>query len=135
MAAARPLPKPTPETQGFWDAVARHELQLQRCADCDEAYFPPQPTCPRCGGGAVTSFVAGGAATLYSFVVSHLAPPGFTPPYVLGVVELEEGPRLLSPVVGADLAAGEPQLDDPLEVDFEDVEGTTLYTFRRRAES
>jgi uncharacterized OB-fold protein len=135
MVAARPLPRSTPETDEFWDGVAHHRLLLQRCADCAQPYFPPQPTCPRCGGGVVSSFAASGAATLYSFVVSHLSPPGFTPPYVLGVVQLEEGPRLLSPIVGVDLAAGQPALDDALEVAFEDVEGTTLYTFRRRSSS
>jgi uncharacterized OB-fold protein len=108
---------------------------LQRCTDCARPYFPPQQTCPRCGGGAVTPFAASGAATLHSFVVSHLAPPGFTTPYVLGVVELEEGPRLLSPIRDVDLAAGEPTLDVPLQVDFEDVDGTTLYAFRQRGGS
>jgi uncharacterized OB-fold protein len=135
VATARALPRPTPETQEFWDGVSRRQLLLQRCTDCAEAYFPPQPTCPRCAGAAITSFAAGGEATLHSFVVSHLAPPGFTPPYVLGVVQLAEGPRLLSPIYGVDLVAGAPILDEDLELSFEEVEGTVLYAFTRRVAS
>lgn len=129
MGADRPLPRATPETREFWDGVGRHQLLLQRCDDCRLPYFPPQPTCPRCAGATMTSFAASGVGRVYSAITSHLAPPGFSPPYVLAVIELDEGPRLLSLIRGID-PDEDVALDTPVEVVFEEVGDTTLYAFR-----
>jgi uncharacterized protein len=132
VAADRTPPQATPETREFWDAVADQRLLLQRCTACTAAYFPPQPTCPRCAGTSVTSFAAAGGGRVYSSIVSHLSPLGFSPPYVLAVIELDEGPRLLAPIRGVDAHAELP-LDAPVDVVFEDAGGTTVYAFRPRA--
>ncbi|MBS0562724.1 MAG: OB-fold domain-containing protein, partial [Proteobacteria bacterium] len=94
---ARPLP--TPETKHFWDGTREGELRLQRCDACAKTYFPPRPFCPACGHREVSIVKASGKATLYSYVIHHRKVPGFTPPYAIAVVELEEGPRMMTNIV------------------------------------
>ncbi len=112
MAPTRPLPRPTPETQHFWDGTAAGELRLQRCRGCERTYFPPQPFCPGCASDDVEIVVASGRGSLYSYVITHRAAAGFEAPYVIAEVELEEGPRMLSNLV--DLAPDPTQL--PLDL-------------------
>ena len=95
-APKRALPKPTPETQHFWDGTRARELRLQRCDACAHVYFPPRPVCPICHAREVSVFAASGRATLYSYVIHHRPVPGYEPPYAIAVVELEEGPRMMS---------------------------------------
>ena len=115
----RPLPRPTPETRHFWDGARAGELRLQRCRGCARAYFPPRPFCPHCGGGDVEVFRASGRATLYSYVIHHRPVPGFEPPYSIAVVALEEGPRMMTNVVGVEQTPEALVLDMPLEVAFQ----------------
>ena len=117
----RALPEPTPETQHFWDGTKLGELRLQRCNDCARAYFPPRPFCPECASRAVTVFAATGRGTLHSYVISHRPAPGFDPPYAIAIVELEEGPRLMSNISGVPQTPEALQLDMALEVEFEAV--------------
>ena len=114
----RPLPQPTPETQHFWDGTRVNELRLQRCADCHKAYFPPRPFCPACASAQVAVFKASGRGRLYSYVIHHRPVPGFTPPYAIAVVELEEGPRLMTNIVDCPQTPEALQLDMPLQVTF-----------------
>ncbi len=115
----RPLPRPTPETQHFWDGTREHELRLQRCDACDKVYFPPRPFCPGCASREVSVFRASGRAILYSYVINHRAAPGFEPPYSIAVVELDEGPRMMTNIVGTPQTPEALRLDMPLEVVFE----------------
>jgi uncharacterized protein len=96
----RLVPTPTPETQHVWDAL-RDEgtLLLQRCAACSHIWFPPRPFCPACTSREVEPLASRGRGTLYSYVISHRAAPGFDAPYVIAVVELAEGPRLMTNLV------------------------------------
>ena len=127
---ARPMPAPTPETQHFWDCTAQGELRLQRCRGCSTTYFPPQPFCPACSSDDIAVIVASGRGSLYSYVITHLPAPGCAPPYVLAVVALDEGPRLLSNVVNVDPDPEALPLDLPLEVVYEAVGDVTLPLFR-----
>jgi uncharacterized OB-fold protein len=124
----RDLPEPTPETQHFWDGCKAGELRLQRCSDCTKAYFPPRPFCPRCGSRKVEVFAASGQATLYSYVISHRPPPWLKDapkePQSIAVVELAEGPRMMTNVVGCPQTPEALQLDMPLEVTFEPLSDT-----------
>jgi uncharacterized OB-fold protein len=117
----RPLPAITPETRHFWEGTRAGELRLQRCAACGHAYFPPRPFCPRCASQDVGVFRASGRATLYSYVIHHRPVPGFAPPYSIAVVQLEEGPRMMTNIVGVEQTPAALQLDMPLEVVFEPV--------------
>lgn len=131
MAPQRPIPRPTPETQHFWDGTRAGELRLQRCVDCANAYFPPRPFCPACSSRNVEVFAASGRATLYSYVINHRDVPGFEAPYAIAVAELEEGPRLMTNIVDCDQTPEALQLDMALEVAFEPVsDEITLPLFR-----
>jgi len=127
---ARPLPVPTPETRHFWEGTAAGELRLQRCRACERAYFPPQPFCPRCTGTDVEVVRATGRGSLHSYVINHRPAPGFEAPYVIAVVELEEGPRLLSNLVGVAADPDALPIDLPVVVAFEAVGDVTLPLFR-----
>lgn len=134
--AQRPMPKPTPETMHFWDGTNAGELRLQRCCECDKAYFPPRPFCPDCGSRSVKVVKASGRATLYSYVINERAMPGFTAPYGICVVELEEGPRMMTNIVGCPQTPEALQLDMPLTVVFEKQnDAITLPLFRPAEES
>jgi uncharacterized protein len=128
---ARARPQPTPETQHFWDGTRQHELRLQRCDACGRIYFPPRPFCPACASRSVTVFAASGKAVLYSYVIHHRPVPGFTPPYAIAVVELAEGPRMMTNIVDCAQTPEALQLDMPLEVVFEKLDDEiTLALFR-----
>ncbi len=113
------LPKPTPETKHFWAGTAAGELRLQRCDECRHAYFPPRPFCPKCASRKVSIFKASGRAILYSYVINHRPAPGFTAPYAIAVVELAEGPRMMTNIVECPQTPEALQLDMHLEVVFE----------------
>ncbi len=115
------VPEPTPDTQPFWDGCAAGELRIQRCLDCDQAYFYPRPVCPTCGSARVEWFSASGKATLYSYVINHRPAPGFEDeaPYAIAVVQLAEGPRMMTNLTGVPNTPEELALDMPLRVTFE----------------
>ena len=129
-APPRPLPVPTPETKHFWDGTVVGELRLQRCGECGSTYFPPQPFCPHCSSDNVDVVRSSGRGFLYSYVISHLAAPGFEAPYVIGVVELEEGPRLLTNIVDVPAEPDQLPLDLPVEVVYREIGSITLPLFR-----
>lgn len=127
----RAKPVPTPETQHFWDGTKAGELRLQRCDECRNVYFPPRPFCPACASRKVSVFKASGKAILYSYVIHHRPVAGFTPPYAIAVVELAEGPRMMTNIVGCPQTPEALELDMPLEVVFEPMDETiTLPLFR-----
>ena len=127
----RPLPTPTPETQAFWDGAREGELRLQRCDDCSKVYFPARPFCPACSSKAVSWFKASGRGRLFSYVINHRAPPGFEAPYAIAVVELEEGPRMMTNIVDCAQTPEALELDMPLEVAFEKAtDDITMPLFR-----
>src|SRR5262245_1233250 len=113
--AARAKPKPTPETQHFWDGTQAGELRLQRCDACAHVYFPPRPFCPSCASRKVSVFKASGKGKLYSYVIHHRPAPGFTPPYSIAVVELDEGPRMTTTIIDSAQTPEALQLDMKVE--------------------
>ena len=131
LEAGRARPVPTPETKHFWDGTRDGELRLQRCDDCTRPYFPPRPFCPVCGSRHVSVFKASGRAKLHSYVIHHRKVPGFTPPYAIAVVELAEGPRMMTNIVDCPQTPEALVLDMDLEVTFTPMdEAITLPFFR-----
>ena len=129
--AARAKPKPTPETQHFWDGTRAGELRLQRCNACANVYFPPRPFCPPAPRARSSVFTASGKGRLYSYVIHHRPVPGFTPPYAIAVVELDEGPRMMTNIVDCPQTPEALVLDMPVEVAFEKLDDKiTLPLFR-----
>ena len=118
----RYVPQPTPETQPFWEGTLAGELRLQRCEQCAHVYFPPRPFCPGCAARKVSWFKASGKGKLYSYVIHHRPAPGFTPPYSIAVVQLAEGPRMLTNIV--DIVPEDVKIDMPVQVTFAEAEGS-----------
>ncbi|MFE3658598.1 bifunctional MaoC family dehydratase N-terminal/OB-fold nucleic acid binding domain-containing protein [Streptomyces sp. NPDC059165] len=99
--ALRPRPVINRDTAGFWEGVAAHKLLIQRCGACRTLRFPWLPGCGACGSPDWDTVEAGGDATVYSYVVMHHPPfPAFDPPYAVALVELAEGVRMISNVIG-----------------------------------
>lgn len=113
------MPQPTPETQPFWDGCAAGELRLQRCRPCEAFYFPPRPSCPRCLSTDVEWRSTSGRGTLHTYLINHRPAPGFDAPYAIAVVELDEGPRMMSNIVGVENTPENLELDMALRVTFE----------------
>lgn len=129
---SRVHPRPTSESQVFWDACARHELVLQRCDACGQHWLPPANRCQHCWSDRWTWAEVSGRGHVHSFTVYHRA---YAPelvdqlPYVVAVVALEEGPRLITNVV--DCPPEDVRVDQPVEVTFTDIgEGVALHAFR-----
>ncbi|WKN16026.1 OB-fold domain-containing protein [Streptomyces sp. JUS-F4] len=105
-AARRPRPVINRDNAGFWDGVAEHRLLIQRCTDCATLRLPWLPGCNACGGAEWDTVEAGGDGTVFSHVVMHHPPfPAFAPdgeggPYAVALVELAEGVRIVSNVIG-----------------------------------
>jgi uncharacterized OB-fold protein/acyl dehydratase len=110
--AQRPRPGINRDNQFFWDGARQHELRIQSCSSCGERYFPPTPRCWRCGSFDMGHVVASGRARLYSWAAPHHPQAaGFRYPVVVGLVELEEGTRLVTEIVSCQrrfLAIGMP---------------------------
>jgi len=105
----------------FLEGCRRHELLVQRCESCGHAQFYPRAYCGGCHGSALGWETATGRATVYSYTVVRRAPSAAFAdlvPYVLALVELEEGPRLMSTVVG--IEPEEVEIGMPVELAFED---------------
>lgn len=125
------MPVPTPETQPFWDGCAQGVLRIQRCLDCGKPYFYPRPVCPQCGSTNIEWFTATGDATLYSYVINQRPAPGFEDdaPYAIAVVQLAEGPRMMTNLVDVPAEPEALVLDMPLHVTFEQRGDITLPLF------
>ncbi|MZD10214.1 hypothetical protein GTW43_34810 [Streptomyces sp. SID5785] len=97
----RPRPVVNRDNEGFWAGVADHRLLIQRCGTCETLRFPWLPGCNACGGQDWDTVEARGTGTVFSYVVMHHPPfPAFDPPYAVALVELAEGVRIVSNVVG-----------------------------------
>ena len=115
----RLLPQATPESAHFWEGTKQGELRLQKCASCSHTYFPPQAFCPSCLSDDVAVVRASGRGRVYGFNISHLPAPGLKPPFVIAVIELEEGPRMMSNIVECAPTPDAVQVDMPVQVVFE----------------
>jgi uncharacterized OB-fold protein len=128
----RPLPHPSEISAPHWEGARQRRLMVQRCADCGTHVFIPRPFCTACLSEALEWVESSGRGAIYSYTVIHRPPhPAFSPPYCAAIVELDEGWRMLTNIVGAemsDLAVGR-----RVEVDFLDVDDFTLPVFRLAA--
>jgi len=128
----KPIPTPSEDSKPYWEAARNHELKLQKCRACGAFWFPPGAVCSECTSDAYDWTPVSGKGKVFSFVVFHRSyHPGFNEelPYVVGCIELNEGPRLLSNVVGC--KPDEVRCDMPVEVTFEDITAEiTLPKFR-----
>jgi uncharacterized OB-fold protein len=121
---SKPLPRLlNPElTRPFWEAAKRHELVMPRCKTCDQLFFYPRSECPRCLGSDLEWVRVSGRGRLHSFtIINQPANAAFRDdvPYVYAVVQLIEGPRMISNLVECDVESV--SVDMPVEAVFDDV--------------
>lgn len=118
----KPLPQPGETSRPFWAGTQAHELRLQRCRDCGKHIFYPRPICPFCLSEHLEWVTASGKGKVYSYtVVRRALHPAFKDdvPYVLAIVELDEGPRLTTNIVGA--RPEDVRVDMPVRATYDDV--------------
>jgi uncharacterized OB-fold protein len=126
------LPTIEDETREYWAAAAGGRLLIARCGSCERVHHYPRVMCPFCWSEDVTAVEASGRATLYTYstvYVNDLPPFSGRLPYTAAVVDLEEGPRLMTTIVDAEpsqLRIGMPLLAEPQEV----ADGVTAFVFR-----
>ncbi|HLW15938.1 MAG TPA: Zn-ribbon domain-containing OB-fold protein [Actinomycetota bacterium] len=129
----RPLPLPDPETAFFWEATARRKLEILRCQSCKTWVHYPKPSCWNCSSGDLKPEEVSGRGTVYSYTVTHQDVPGYTAPFAVVIVELEEqaGLRMVSNVV--DVPPDDVRIGMPVEVTFQPVaEDVWLPLFKKR---
>ena len=128
----KPLPTPNAVSAPYWSGLADGQVRLQRCSVCSRVQFYPRPACRYCGSRSLHWEDLSGRATLYSYTVVYRAPfEAFADdvPYVLAVVELEEGPRLLTTL--EDVSEEDIQIGMSLDPIFDRInDDVTLLRFR-----
>ncbi len=130
----RPIPQADEDSQEFYDGARAHRLMLMCCVGCRAWRLPSRPRCPDCWSTDTEWAQASGRGTLYSFGIMHQKFPGFEneTPYAYAIVELEEGPRIVSNIAG--VPDDELRVDMPLVAEFHDVaDDATLVRFTKPA--
>ena len=122
MELERPLPQPiTPEAKPYWDGLKEGRLMLPCCTACGGAFFYPRVICPRCGARDIAWIKASGRGKLHTFAIAHQSinrAMKVSPPYVLAMVELDEGPRMLTNLVNVAPDPKALRCDMPVRVVF-----------------
>lgn len=124
------FPEPPEESQPFFDAARDGRLLIQRCGSCSRHQFYPRTLCVHCGAPGVEWVEASGRGTVHTFTVVHRGIPGWVEegPYVAAVVDLDEGVRMTSNVVGVD--PGQVSVGMAVEATFVDEGAFVLPRFR-----
>jgi uncharacterized protein len=128
--AKRPRPSLTLDNAWWFEALRHHHLLIQRCTACARMRHPVQPGCSRCGSLEWDTVEASGRGRIYSFVVNHYPViPGFPSPLLVGLIELEEGTRLVANVIG--IEPREATIGMPVNAEFVDHDDElSLVAFR-----
>lgn len=129
MSEPRPVPLADEVSAPWWDATRDRTLVLQRCTACGRIQHYPRSLCTSCRGNSLEFVPASGRGTVYSHSTVHRSPhPAFDPPYVVALVRLEEGPVVLTNIVGCD--PSEVHCDQQVRVEWEPLpDGRMLPTF------
>jgi uncharacterized OB-fold protein len=131
MTELHPLPVPNADSEPYWAAAKEGRLVIQKCRRCEHLYFMPRHLCPSCWSPEKEWVTAVGKGTVYSFSIIHRAPlPSFKKdvPYVVALIELEEGPRMMTNIIGE--GALDVKIGDPVTLCFEDRGDGKLPQFR-----
>jgi uncharacterized OB-fold protein len=129
-----PLPIRQPESDFYWEKAKAHELWLRKCTDCENVYFYPRDICPSCYSNNVEWIQASGKATLHAYSIAERGPtPVFRDavPYVAALVDLDEGPRMPTNLVGVEMDEDHIKVGMALEATFDDItDEVTLPKFK-----
>ena len=128
-SVSRPRPAMSDDTSFFWEGAERGELLIQRCSMCKTLRHPPGPGCAACGSFEWDTLAASGRGTVYSYAVHHYPPvPGFPVPNLVGLIELEEGTRVVANIT--DIDPDDVEIGMLVDVYFQDFDGVVLPQFR-----
>jgi uncharacterized OB-fold protein len=98
--APYPLPQPTVFTTRFWQACQSQVLEIPVCLECDHLFLPGGPVCPKCWSAALGTREVSGSGSVFSYVIYHRTyHPSIPAPYVVAIIELDEGVRLVSNII------------------------------------
>jgi uncharacterized OB-fold protein len=112
----------------FYEGLEQGELLMQSCTDCSSIRNPPTTMCPKCGSFAWAPVRMSGQGTVYSYTVHHYPPlEGFALPHPVGVVQLEEGVRVVAGLDGLEIA--DLEIDKPVKVEFMQRNGQASFRF------
>ena len=128
--SARLAPLVTVDSQFFWDGIKDHKLLIQACAECGKLRHPPRPMCPHCNSLSWNAIESSGRGAVFSFVMPQHPPyPWFDYPYIVVLVDLDEGIRLVSNL--CDVAPDDVSIGMRVEVFYEHFDdGLVLPQFR-----
>lgn len=128
-----PVPEPNADSRPYWDAAREGRLVVRQCRACGQRHFMPRGQCPACWSDDLEWIDCSGFGTVYSLSTVHRAPtPDFAgiAPYVVALIDLDEGPRMFANIVGA--GAREASIGERVQVAFERRgESMALPQFRR----
>ena len=115
----------------LWEGVKEKKLLIQKCKGCGKLLHPPRPMCPACQSAEQEYVESSGKGKIHSFVTYNKSfHKGFKAPYSVVLVELEEGPRLISNTV--DIKPEDIEIGMPVEITYEEIDETlTLYKFKK----
>ena len=130
----KPLPQADPVTAPFWESVKAHAMKIQRCNDTGKYFFYPRGMSPFTLSDNISWEPVSGKGTVHAFsIVYNNRAPGFVDelPYVVAMIELEEGPRMMSNLIDVEPDPEHVKIGMPVEVVYEDVtDEVTLPKFR-----
>jgi uncharacterized OB-fold protein len=134
MSNELPAPIVNADSAPYWEGARADKLLLQKCGDCGTLRFFPRYLCTECGSDHTDWTEASGRGTVHSFTIVHRAAfPEFQAqtPYVVALIDLEEGPRMMTNIVGDD--ALDVAIGDEVTVEFEERgnEGAKVPQFKR----
>ena len=126
----RLAPTVTPDSKFFWDGITARRLLIQRCGGCKKLRHPPRPMCPNCNSLEWDTIESSGRGQVYSFAMPKFPEyPWFEYPYIVALIELEEGTRLVSNL--CEIAPDDVRMGMPVELFFAEFdEGLVLPQFR-----
>jgi uncharacterized OB-fold protein len=132
----KPLPTPDPVTKPFWDSLKEHAVKLQRCGGCNQYIYYPRALCPSCMSDDLAWTAVSGRGVVHAFAIPYRHPNqafASTAPYVVALIELEEGARIMSNLVEVDPTPEAVKVGMAVEIVYDDVtEEITLPKFRPR---
>lgn len=127
-----PSPVTDPTSEPYWQALRERKFTLPHCSACDRSHFYPRQVCPHCGSTRIEWRSSPGEGVIYSLTRVHRAPhPAFADkcPYVIALVELQEGPRMMAAIT--DGIEGNAKIGDRVVVEFNEIsEELTMPAFR-----
>lgn len=119
----KPLPTPTPDTKPFWDGLKEHVIRMKQCRQCSKYHHYPRSICPYCGSTNLEWKTVSGKGKIYSYTINYRPPPGWEneDPPIVAMVELDEGPRVMTNIVGLAADPAQVKIGSTVEPVFDDV--------------